>query len=344
MLDAKPALPTKLWWPYAAAVIAGLFCMKGFQPIMTKMTMENGVLMYQVVVMSAIIDVSKILFCSIALPYQLSTAKDEAERQSLTAGLSVSMLLKYATPSMFFMVGSNLSYLSLQFVDSTTFLLFSNTKIVFTVILHSLAYKYNLTPRQWAAAVVVFVGCTVSQLDTSKTSDTPDEDGAVVLGIALNAFQTKLLGIALTILGVLVHVFASIVNEVLFKNQAKQSLWLQNLQLYVWSLILNSTTFLVICFSQGWQSPFEGFNDYVWGLAALVTVYGLSVSICLKKLDNVVYMYVTLMTPFLTAFLGWVTGTDAIHEALIIGMFVTIAGVVLYYYKPQEKEAEPSSK
>ena len=62
------------------------------------------------------------------------------------------------------MLGSNLGYYSLQFVDSTTFLLLANSKIVITVLLHSTCYKYNVNARQWAAAATVFVGCCVSQL------------------------------------------------------------------------------------------------------------------------------------------------------------------------------------
>lgn len=314
--------PAKLWGPWAFLVISFLFLLKGCQPIVTKMSMVDNVIEYRVVVMSAIIDVCKIAFCCIALPYQLCTTKDPEQKKALTAGTSLQTTLQYALPSLCFMFGSNVSYYALQFVDGTTFLLFSNTKIVFTVLLHSTYYKYEVTMRAWMGALLVGVGCTLSQLQ-SQDSD-PDTI----------PMEKKAWGIGLTILGVLVHVFASVLNEVLFKNQVKQSLWLQNLQLYIWSLLLNCSAFGVQSFLHGWQSPLYGFNDVTWALVAMVSVYGLAVSICLKRLDNVVYMYVTLMTPFLTAFLSWWFGTDPIYAALFVGMGITIAGVCIYYYKP----------
>lgn len=320
-----PSAPVKLWWPYATAVIAVLFFLKGSQPIVTKLSMVDGKLLYRVVVMSALVDIAKICTCCVMLPYQLSQTKDASDRKALTAGISVCMLLKYATPSLCFMMGSNISYYALQFIDSTTFLLFGNTKIIFTVVQHSIAFKYTVTKQQWAGAAIVLVGCILSQFHNITGEDSESKYST----------SSQLLGIALTVLGVVVHVFASIANEVLFKGQVKQSLWIQNLQLYSWSLLLNTISFIGLCFAQGWQDPFYGFNDWTLYLVVAVAVYGITVSICIKKLDNVVYMYVTLMTPFLTSFLSWWMGTDTVYLTLFAGMCITINGVVVYYKSPK---------
>ena len=57
----------------------------------------------------------------------------------------------------------------------------------------------------------------------------------------------QMVGVMLTLCGVLTHVCASVYNEVLFKNKPTQSIWLQNLMLYSWSLLLNTISFIVMC-------------------------------------------------------------------------------------------------
>merc|ERR1712072_1439319 len=84
----------------------------------------------------------------------------------------------------------------------------------------------------------------------------------------------------------------------------------KNLWTYQWGMIFNGVGFIVTTVLKGKdpfaQSPFDGFNVGVWMIIISQVMLGLTVSMVLKYLDNVIKCIGGVMIIFVTTFCSWV--------------------------------------
>ena len=231
---------------------------------------------------------------------------------------------KLAIPSCLYVLQNSLQYVALSNLDSTTYQVTCQLKILPTAIFTVLLLKRSLSARQWASLGLLMFGVAIVQLPMPEKALAPfrkphwflhlprslslwqEKDevvGAHIIakrsatyeGIAedeslLDPPLNAALGIAASLTGTTAASAASVYFEKIVKQSETQaSLWIRNVQLAFYSLF--PALFLGVIFVDGEKVAqrgfFVGYNWAVWCSVALQALGGVLVSLAVKYADNI---------------------------------------------------------
>merc|ERR1739848_536738 len=104
--------------------------------------------------------------------------------------------------------------------------------------------------------------------------------------------QSSLIGLLVSILSCVLSAFGGIYSEKLLKGDVKESIHLQNMQLYAWGILFN----VVGMFIQDGESVlnsglFSGYNGWAYAVVVNNVFNGLAISAILKYADNIARVY-----------------------------------------------------
>ncbi|CAJ1365546.1 unnamed protein product, partial [Effrenium voratum] len=128
---------------------------------------------------------SSVVLCTEILKICISLVALARERPKLD--LSWLDFLAYGFPALIYFVNNNLVFTTLSLLDTTTFQIVSQLKIVFTAILFRVLISRRLTMHQNLALVQLACGCAVSQLAVGGTRQSTRGFLAASLQPALSA-------------------------------------------------------------------------------------------------------------------------------------------------------------
>ncbi|KAF8379661.1 hypothetical protein HHK36_029105 [Tetracentron sinense] len=192
----------------------------------------------------------------------------------------------FPIPSVIYLIHNNVQFATLTYVDTSTYQIMGNLKIVTTAILFRLFLRRKLSNLQWMAIVLLAVGTTTSQVKGC---------GEVSCD---SLFSAPIQGYMLGILSACLSALAGVYTEFLMKKN-NDSLYWQNVQLYTFGSIFNMARLLLDDFRGGfekgpwWQRIFNGYNMTTWMVVLNLGSTGLLVSWLMKYADNIVKV-----TPF----------------------------------------------
>lgn len=233
---------------------------------------------------------------------------------------------KLAIPASLYVLQNSLQYIAISNLDSATFQVTYQLKILPTAIFSVLLLNRTLTPRQWLSLALLMVGVAVVQIPASDPALAPfahtrsrfhfprslsewrhvGSSAAVPLhnvhkrsatyeGIQedesmINPQMNAVLGVAAAISGCTVSAGASVYFEKILKDSNTQaSLWIRNVQLAFYSLF--PALFIGVMFVDGEEISehgfFVGYNWFVWVTIAFQSLGGILVSLCVKYADNI---------------------------------------------------------
>lgn len=230
---------------------------------------------------------------------------------------------KLAIPSCLYVLQNSLQYVALSNLDSATYQVTCQLKILPTAIFTIILLKRRLTSRQWASLGLLMFGVAIVQIPLpdralasfhkphsllhlarslpswSNTEETRAQRihkrSATYEGIAedermLNPPMNSALGLAASIAGNIASSGASVYFEKIVKQSDTQaSLWVRNVQLAFYSLF--PALFLGVMFVDGEEIArhgfFAGYNWVVWCSIALQALGGILVSMAVKYADNI---------------------------------------------------------
>eukprot|EP00898_Chlorokybus_atmophyticus_P003500 jgi/Chlat1/4150/Chrsp27S00313 len=231
----------------------------------------------------------------------------------------------YPIPSLIYLVHNNVQFMTLQYVDPSTYQILGNLKIVTTGILFRLILKRRLSRVQWMALLLLTIGATTSQISSSP-------------GRALAApWEGYVLGLASAWLSALAGVY----TEYLMKRNDDTLYW-QNMQLYGFGVVFNA---LRLCyddiqagFSNGFwlTSMFNGYDVYTWLVVLNLSFTGLVVSWVMKYADNIVKVFATSMAMLLTMLLSVAFFGVEPTLQLSLGIIIGIMSLQLYFTPPKD--------
>ncbi|RLN67679.1 hypothetical protein BBJ29_001773 [Phytophthora kernoviae] len=191
------------------------------------------------------------------------------------------LLLLYFIPSGLYVVYDVLSYVNLRAFDAATYFLLLQFRLVITGILHQMMFKKRLNRNQWVSLGVTTVGCAIKTLGQQDPHATAKTDGPTLTAYGLLIVQ------------MLSSTFAGVYNEVLLKKQAAISVNLQNVFMYVDSIVC---TMGMLVFGLTGQTAEEAltmdnvrvlFSPYVLPMVLIMSMIGVVTSLFLKNLDSV---------------------------------------------------------
>lgn len=230
---------------------------------------------------------------------------------------------KLAIPASLYVLQNSLQYIAISNLDSATFQVTYQFKILPTALFTVLILKRSIAPRQWLALLLLMIGVAVVQIPGSDPAIAPFatktssfhwprslkvwthfrrsaaaqlyKRSATYEGIAedeglITPEMNAIIGVAAAISGCIVSAGASVYFEKILKDSNTQaSLWIRNVQLAFYSLF--PALFIGVMFVDGEEIAqhgfFVGYNWFVWLTIAVQSLGGILVSLCVKYADNI---------------------------------------------------------
>ncbi|ETN22997.1 hypothetical protein PPTG_02723 [Phytophthora nicotianae INRA-310] len=196
-----------------------------------------------------------------------------------------SLLLLYFIPSGLYVVYDVLSYINLRAFDAATYFLLLQFRLVVTGVLHQMMFSKRLNRNQWVSLGVTTVGCAI------KTLGSQDPNGSAKSGVHSNA--PTLMAYGLLLVQMLSSTFAGVYNEVLLKKQTAIPVNLQNVFMYIDSIICTMGMLALGLTGQTAQEALTIANfsvllsPYVLPMVLIMSFIGVVTSLFLKQLDSI---------------------------------------------------------
>ncbi|KAH9775216.1 CMP-sialic acid transporter 1 [Citrus sinensis] len=197
-------------WYFVATLLTILTSSQG---ILTTLSQSNGGYKYDYATVPFLAEVFKLVVSSILLWRELrmpSSPKMTTEWRSVRL---------FPIPSIIYLVHNNVQFATLTYVDTSTYQIMGNLKIVTTGILFRLFLRRRLSMLQWMAIVLLAVGTTTSQVKGCGEA------------LCDSLFAAPIQGYLLGVLSACLSALAGVYTEFLMKKN-NDSLYWQNVQLY----------------------------------------------------------------------------------------------------------------
>ena len=286
----------------------------GVYPILINMSKSNGTVKYSTTAMNFLVEFFKLSFsfaCYFVLKYQkegnssklksLEEGRKEINDQSLEFQFKTS--LYYLLPALLYFINNNLVIYMLHEMDSATFQVLGNLKILTTAVLFYFIMGKSLSLLKWTSLFLLFVAGIFYVFGNLK-SRVPENTGSLDDFFA-DMYITRL-GIIMILVYSFISGFAGVYSEKLLKQYSKYSIHTQNIYLYTFGTIFN----LITAYSSDKQSTlnilkiFNGFNFFTWIVISSQVFTGISMSIVMKHADNIVRLFIISASLIVTAVLS----------------------------------------
>ncbi|KAL6493973.1 hypothetical protein OROGR_031882 [Orobanche gracilis] len=314
-------------WYVVASILTILTSSQG---ILTTLSQSNGGYVYDYATVPFLAEVFKLIVSSVLLwreCQRLPLPKITTEWNTVRL---------YPIPSIIYLIHNNVQFATLTYVDTSTYQIMGNLKIVTTGILFRLFLKRKLSNVQWIAIVLLAIGTTTSQVKGCGEASCE------------SLFSSPIQGYMLGVLSACLSALAGVYTEFLMKKN-NDSLYWQNIQLYTFGAIFNMAKLVLDDFRSGfekrpwWQRLFNGYNITTWMVVLNLGSTGLLVSWLMKYADNIVKVYSTSMAMLLTMVLSVFLFNFRPTLQLFLGIFVCMISLHMYFAPPSVLVDLPST-
>lgn len=314
-------------WYFVAALLTVLTSSQG---ILTTLSQSNGGYKYDYATVPFLAEVLKLLVSSLILWRECQTSPSP---RITTEWKTVRL---FPIPSIIYLIHNNVQFATLTYVDTSTYQIMGNLKIVTTGILFRLFLKRKLSTLQWMAIVLLAVGTTTSQVKGCGEASCD------------SLFTAPIPGYLLGVLSACLSASAGVYTEYLMKKN-NDSLYWQNVQLYTFGSVFNMARLLLDDFRGGfekgpwWQRLFDGYSITTWMVVLNLGSTGLLVSWLMKYADNIVKVYSTSMAMLLTMVLSVSLFNFKPTLQLFLGIIICMMSLHMYFAPPSTLVDLPST-
>ncbi|XP_077251212.1 nucleotide-sugar transporter family protein isoform X2 [Tasmannia lanceolata] len=302
-------------WYFVAGLLTLLTSSQG---ILTTLSQSNGGYKYDYATVPFLAELFKLVVSCILLWREL---KSSSPPRMTTDWKSVRL---FPIPSIIYLIHNNVQFATLTYVDTSTYQIMGNLKIVTTAILFRLFLRRKLSNLQWMAIVLLAVGTTTSQVKGCGEASCD------------SLFSAPIQGYMLGILSACLSALAGVYTEFLMKKNNDTLYW-QNLQLYTFGAIFNMARLILDDFRSEfvkgpwWQRLFDGYSITTWMAVLNLGSTGLLVSWLIKYADNIVKVYSTSMAMLLTMVLSVYLFTFKPTVQLFLGIIICMMSLHMYF-------------
>ncbi|KAJ7952110.1 putative Cmp-sialic acid transporter [Quillaja saponaria] len=305
-------------WYFVAGLLTILTSSQG---ILTSLSQTNGKYMYDYATVPFLAEVFKLVVSSVLL------WRESRIKPSMRMTTDWTSIRLYPIPSIIYLIHNNVQFATLIYVDTSTYQIMGNLKIVTTGILFRLFLRRRLSNLQWMAIILLAIGTTTSQVKGCGEASCD------------SLFSAPIQGYLLGILSACLSALAGVYTEFLMKKNNDSFYW-QNVQLYTFGAIFNMGRLILddfrIGFEKGpwWQRLFNGYNTTTWMVVLNLGSTGLLVSWLMKYADNIVKVYSTSMAMLLTTVLSVYLFTFKPSLQLFLGIIICMMSLHMYFAPP----------
>jgi UDP-sugar transporter A1/2/3 len=228
-------------------------------------------------------------------------------------------------PASLYALQNNLAFYALNNLDPATFQVAYQLKILTTAIFSVLIVHKKIKRRQWFALFLLFVGVSLVQLPQDNLSSNSANDPT-------GESKNRLLGLLTVIVCCMSSGFSGVYFERLIKFNPNQSLWIRNIQLAMFCLLISSVGMLYQDFSSIMTDGiFQGYSTLTWTVVLLQAFGGLIVAAVVKHADNVLKGFATSISIILSTLLSFILFENFNPSAnFYYGATVVIISTIMY--------------
>ncbi|KAL9633164.1 MAG: hypothetical protein Q9164_004865 [Protoblastenia rupestris] len=316
-------------------------------------------------------EVLKLTVCLTASLYDISrTMSPSLPATSLFSGVTAAVLTgdswKMAIPASLYVLQNSLQYVAVSNLDSATYQVTHQFKILPTAIFSVLILKRGLSLQKWVSLALLMVGIAIVQIPVSDPHLAPlnivhphwhiprsletfryvgglarqpiYKRSATYEGIAedeglLQPQMNAAIGFAAAIAGCTAAALASVYFEKILKDSVTPaSLWVRNVQLAFYSLF--PSLFIGVMFVDGEEIAkhgfFVGYNWFIWLTIAFQIIGGILVSLCIMYADNIAKSFAMSLSILVGLCASVMLLDFAVTTNFLVGTCIVLLATYLY--------------
>jgi solute carrier family 35 (probable UDP-sugar transporter), member A4 len=221
----------------------------------------------------------------------------------------------FAMPGVLYFINNNLAVSIQLYMDSTSYQMLSNFKILSTAILYYFIMGKKLTRLKWFSLVLLFCAGLFYVYGNLKSLITDDDNNNLPdhtvnqLRVSDQIYITKI-GVLLIVIYCFISGLSGVYSEYILKLNYSDSIYVQNIYLYIYGSILNLIACLIEfkfnLYNDDNKSMkfFNGFNYLTWIIIGTQCFNGFLMSIVMKHSNNITRLFVISCSLIVTAVLS----------------------------------------
>lgn len=226
---------------------------------------------------------------------------------------------RYAIPGFVFFAQNNLSFIALQHMSNAAFQLLLNMRIVAVALLTVVLLRKPLNKVKWFAIILLTNGAVQYQL-----SGCNNEGG----------LKTSMEGLMVMVVIIACAAGGNVVTQLVMQKNMDQPLMMQNSILYSWGVLMNGFNWFYSVRVAPVDTPVAwfggGFGGAALGLCVFNAVYGLSISVILKRFGSLTRTFISTVAIVLNAVLDAFFFDESITFQEITTFLTIFASIFLF--------------
>ncbi|XP_053740148.1 UDP-N-acetylglucosamine transporter-like isoform X1 [Synchiropus splendidus] len=230
--------------------------------------------------------------------------------------------LKLAVPAGIYTLQNNLLYVALSNLDAATYQVTYQLKILTTALFSVSMLGKKLGIYQWLSLKLLMAGVALVQWPTESGQES--EQKVLSAGV-------QFVGLMAVLMACLSSGFAGVYFEKILK-ETKQSVWVRNIQLGVFSFIFGSIGMIIYDGERVKQAGmFQGYNTITFIVVVLQAFGGLVVAVVIKYADNILKGFATSLSIIVSTVISYFLLKDLDPTSyFFLGAVLVIAATFLY--------------
>ncbi|CAK9112211.1 UDP-N-acetylglucosamine transporter (Golgi UDP-GlcNAc transporter) (Solute carrier family 35 member A3) [Durusdinium trenchii] len=254
---------------------------------------------------------------------------------NLRAELSHPSTLKLALPGLLYMVQNNMLFVALSNLSVPVYQVTSQGKVLATAICSRWLLQKIISVQQYGALVLLALGVAIAQLSSIDYN----KHSAKTAGS--EAKQNQLLGLGAVLIACFTSGFAGVYFEKILKHGRKVSLYIRNIQLASFGVILG----LIPCALHDYDRIaeggfFQGYDKWVWAVILNQALGGLLVSLVMKYADNILKGFATSVAIIVATKLSSILLGTSVNNMFILGAFFVITSILVFGKYPAKQNSQ----
>ncbi len=271
------------------AALGVLVAQNTFLVLFMRVSRSSGGPMYASSTAVLCMELIKFVTCIGVVWYETKSIKQLVNTLNLEVIKKPMEMVKLGVPSFLYVVQNNLLYYALSHLDTPTYMVGYQMKILTTALFATLMLGKRLTRLQWFSLVLLTVGVSLAQLHAHHTEHTAINAKADSISDHPDVVEKEstVAGFLAVLMAACTSGFSGIYFEKILKGSTT-SLWLRNIQMGISSIFIAMFATLT---SDGAQISDKGFfYGYNWLVCAVIMLQacgGLVVAVVVKYADNI---------------------------------------------------------
>ena len=230
--------------------------------------------------------------------------------------------IKLAVPGLLYMIQNNLLFIALSHLEAAVYQVTYQLKIITTAMFSVVLLGKVISLQQGFSLLVLTIGVAAVQL-SAVSAET-------------DAHENSLAGLVAVLMACCSSGFAGVYFEKILKQGRKVSLFMRNIQLSMFGILLG----LIAVMLQDYESVvqdgfFQGYTKVVWVTVLIQAGSGFVIASVMKYADNILKGFATAVSIILSSIISAFLFNFHITALFSLGVVLVVGSVFLYGYKPK---------